>query len=256
MKHLKRFNEELSPSVYNSASSKLREIGHSKRADKIDKWSKSENKRKSLDKWKKNIDMFSPYGKITLNFNQEKHSNYDWAKFDADFYFSLIFDDNLAKESIKRLKNNSNGYFNFSIPFLVGLIPVDDEIKIKCDSIMTGVDFTNGFYWGMVLFIDYSVEDEKLLFKGVKHDPFEYRYIPEILDRKSALVFKTSLKNCFDETSNYPMPSVCTEKYPFAYDILNKTLCQDLELLPEYNLSMERILSDINSFSINKLYKE
>jgi hypothetical protein len=252
MKHIKKFNEELSPRVYSSAAVKLKKMGHERRSKELEEHAETAAKREEIIRWKKNIDEYSKYGKIKLRFKANK---YNKKEYEGDFYFQLVFNDDIASESIGGTMQNSKGYFDFSIPFFVGIIPVDEETKQLCDHNMTDSDFSNGFYWGLWVSIRYKVEDEKIKFNDISYNTYDESLTGsiEFADRKSAVVFKKTLKYCFEELSDYPSDST---KTPDIYDLLYRTLCQELELLPDYNLSMEKILSDINSFSINKLYKE
>jgi len=252
MKHIKKFNEELSPRVYRSAAVKLKKMGHERRSKELEEHAETASKREEIIRWKKNIDEYSKYGKIKLRFKANK---YNKKEYEGDFYFQLLFNDDLAEDSIGSEKQKSKGYFDFSIPFFVSIIPVDIETKQLCDQNMPDSDFDNGFYWVLWLNIQYKVEDEKIKFNGIIYDTDDESLTGsvEFADRKSAVVFKKTLKYCFEELSDYPSDST---KTPDIYDLLYRTLCQELELLPEYNLSMEKIYNDINSFSINKLYKE
>jgi len=252
MKHIKKFNEELSPHIYKNAAFKLKKMGHDRRANELEQYGETTSKRQETIKWKKNIDEYSKYGKIRLKFKVNK---YNKNEYEGDFYFQLEFDDYVALESIGYAIENSKGYFDFSISFSVGIIPADEETKKICEQNMPEPEFSNGFFWGLWVYINYKVEDEKIQFSGISYSSYDQTLSgePELADRKSAMTFKNVLKYCFDENSNYPSSHTSN---PDMYDILFKKLCQELELLPNYNLSMDRILSDIKSFTVNKLYKE
>lgn len=252
MKHLRRFNEELSPWIYKSAAFKLKKMGHERRSKELDQYAETVSKKEEIIKWKKNIEEFSKYGKIKLKF---KTDSFNKKEYEADFYFMLNFDSYMLLDSIGYSKENSRGYFEFPITFSVGLIPVDEENKSLFEKGVKEPDFYNGSFWGMWVNINYKVEDEKIQFVGISTNEYDEHLsgTSEFADRKSALTFKNALKLCFNETSDYPSSETT---HVDMYDLLYKKLCQDLELLPEYNLSMEKIYNDINSFSVNKLYKE
>ena len=265
MKYLKRFNEELSPNVYNSAASKLRQMGHTKRSDRLENHARTSGEN---IKWRDNIDNYSKYGKIRMKFNSLIHDkktkvstdkiwdisitkNVSKKQFEGDFYFAINFDDCAAQDNILFSKREGS-VFEFSIPFSLGLIPVDEETKNLCDEGMPDPDFYNGFYWALWINVCYKVEDEKATFDGITYTSSQCGD-PVIADRRSAILLKKSLMDCFNEHESYPTGNI---KFPITYDLLFTTLCQELELQPEYNLSMEKMLSDISSFSVNKLYKD
>jgi hypothetical protein len=190
MKHLKKFNEELEPSTYLTASRKLKKLGHERRAKSLEDWGRASEKRVSLEKWKKNIQEYSQWGKATFKFMSK---NYEI--FRGDFYLIFTFDDYGNLDSITNMKETSKGYFNFNINFALGLIPVDEETLQKCISKFPDPYFGNGFFWGNWVSINYKVENEKLSFSGVSYNPYDESVTlePELVDRRGALTLKKSL---------------------------------------------------------------
>lgn len=250
MKYLKKFNEELDPSTYLSASRKLKKLGHERRSKELEAWGKEAENRVSKEKWKKNIETYSPFGKATFKFMSGKSE-----VFRGDFYLIFTFDDTLNHESIIDAKEESGGYFNFPIQFAVGLIPSDEETLKKCLSKFPEPYFENGFFWSNWVNIFYKVENEKLSFSKVSYDPYDegQTLSPELVDRRGALTLKKSLMACLDEDVDYPSSD---DRYHTMHDLVFRCICQQCEMLVDYNLDMEKMLNDVKEYSHNYFFKD
>lgn len=250
MKHLKKFNEELEPSTYLTASRKLKKLGHERRAKSLEDWGRAAEKRVSMEKWKKKIQEYSPWGKATFKFMLGKKE-----VFRGDFYLIFTFDDYAHFDSIPYLKETSKGYFSFNINFALGLIPADEETLQKCISKFPDPYFGNGFFWGNWVNINYKVENEKLSFSGVSYNPYDegQTLSSELVDRRGALTLKKSLMACLDEDVDYPSSD---NRYQTMHDLVFRCICQQCELLVDYNLDMERMLNDVKGYSHNYFFKD
>ena len=250
MRHLKKFNEELFPRTYLSASRKLKKLGHEKRAKDLEIWGKKIENRESFQKWKQHIEKFSPWGKATFKFMSKKSE-----RFRGDFYLIFTFDDLNNSEMILNVKESSKGYFEFPIQFALGLIPADEETLQKCIKNLPEPDFGNGFFWGNWIQINYKVENEKLSFKSISIYPYDesLSLSPELVDRKGSLNFKKSLLDCLDEEKDYPSGDT---RYQTMHDLVFRCICQECEMLVDYNLDMERIFNDVKGYSHNHFFKD
>jgi hypothetical protein len=250
MKFLKKFNEELSPYTYKSAASKLKKLGHERRASELEKWGKELANKESMEKWEINKEKFSKWGKATIKFLKNKQE-----VFRGDFYLLFTFDDYAHKDSIGYMKDSSKGYFDFNISFAVGAIPVDDETLQLCLKNFPDEDFSNGFFWSMWVNIYYKVENERLSFNKITYYPYDESVTldPHLVDRRGALTLKKHIMACFDENDEYPSDDT---REAFMYDLVFKTLCQELELTVDYNFHMDRALNDIKGYSHNYFFKD
>lgn len=250
MKHIKKFNEELSPSTYRSASVKLKKLGHVKRSQSLEDWAKEAENTDSMEKWEKNIEMYSTWGKSTFKFMLNGKE-----VFRGDFYLMFDFDEHSNSDNILDMKEGARGYFDFQISFSVGLIPVDDETLQKCLSSFPDKRFKNGFFWGNQVILRYKVENEKVSFNGISTYPYDVEETlePELVDRRGALTLKRSLMDCLDEGKDYP--SGIDDKKTM-HDIVYRCICQKCELLVDYDVDMERILNDVKEYSHNHLFKD
>lgn len=249
MKHLKKFNEELSPSTYLSASRKLKKLGHERRSKELEMWGKESENQVSKKRWKENIEKYSPFGKATIKFMSKKSE-----VFRGDFYLMFTFDDACNHESIIDAKQ-SKGYFDFSIQFAVGLIPVDDETLKTCLSKFPENYFGNGFFWGNWVSLNYKVENEKLSFNKVSIYPYDegQTLSPELVDRRGALTLKRSIMACLDENQDYPSDDT---RFQIMHDLVYRCVCQESEMLVDYNIDTERMLNDVKEYSHNYFFKD
>lgn len=251
MKYLKKFNEELKPQTYFTASKKLRKLGHERRAGELETWGKEVESHESIQKWKSNIEKYSKWGKANFKF---LHSKKIVPQFTGDFYLAFIFDDFNNSESIADAKEGTKGYFNFSIGFSVGLIPVDEETLQKCKENFPDNDFGNGFFWGLWVNVDYKVEDSILKFDKIQYFPYDESLTlnPQIMNRRGALSFKDSLMACFDENADYPSQDT---RFHSMCQALERCLIQQLNL-DDYGFDIEGALNDIKNYSHNYYYKD
>jgi hypothetical protein len=249
MKHLKKFNEELKPSTYLTASKKLKKLGHERRSKELEMWGKEVENRVSNEKWKKNIETYSSFGKVTIKFMKKKSE-----VFRGDFYLTFTFDDTDNEYSIIEAKK-SGGYFDFKIQFAVGLIPVDEETLQKCLSKFPESYFGNGFFWGNWVGLEYKVENEKINFNKISIYPYdeELTFSPELVDRRGALFLKKSLMACLDEGQDYPSSDT---RFQIMYDLLYRCICQECEMLVDYDFDIERVLNDVKGYSHNYFFKD
>jgi len=235
MKYLKKFNEELEYSTYQSAARKLKKIGHVKRADAIEKHSIDSN-------WKKLKDEFKEWGSSKIYFN--KMRNGKDTEHSGDFYIALDFMDDPTAESIIDAKEGKN---KLHLYFYMNVIPVNEETIGTCKN-LTDPDF-NGSYQGPFPSIKYNIVDGKLKFDGIHLDMAENIWI---LSRRAAMIFKKQLLSCFEEGGHYDSG---WPKYPTMHDRIRDSINRE-DFTLEFNYTMEDIYNDIKNYPINYLYKE
>lgn len=256
MRYLKRFNEELSPKLLKKASDKLKKLGHERRAGEMDKYRDIQMKKSELEKWKENVDKYSQYGKIKLRMS--KYTSGSVKKgvelLTGEFYTYCIFDDYVVMDSISYDKEQNKNNFNIPIPIMIGAIPIDEETLDLCDTKLPEKT-SDGIFWALWISINYKVEMGELHFNGIKIAAYDQGLSGEVevVDRRGIVLIKNLLKTFFSEDKEYP--SGYTD-IPNMYDKISQVLCQRLELGIDYNFTMERVLNDINSVTINSLYKD
>lgn len=58
---------------------------------------------------------------------------------------------------------------------------------------------------------------------------------------------------CFDAGEDYPSND---SNHEIMYDLLNITLCHELELTAEYNFDLDKEFENIKRYSLNHFYKD
>lgn len=252
MKYLKRFNEELLPQTYNRAARKLDKLGHTDRAKDLKDWSKKRQKDMDIEAWKENIEQMSKFGKFKLNiFNPGVSAR--GKKMTGDFYLSITFDGDSFIDSCDEFVSEGRG----SIPFFIGIIPVDQDVVDKCENTMPspGESEGNGFYWGMYLSLSFTLSGNVLKFNKYElgdYDPGMSGNV-SFADRASAGRFKSLLKNIFiDENLNYPSGRT---DVPYIYQAIQNVVCIEAGFSSDYGFNVEQADDFINTMSPNEMYK-
>jgi len=266
MKHIKRFNEEVSPKVYKSAANKLRKlmtekptlakaIGAEERAKNLEDHAQKLESNKRLEKWNKNVEKFKKYGEF--NFELEVSSYRNGQVFERGFktvqpfYLNLELDAFITEENIIDTDENNRSY---PIVFLGGLIPATEEFAKTALEIQEGNLFSDGIIWSFILGIYYEIEDGQVFYKGISISDYDNPVLNvQIADRKTAVLLKKLLCNIFDEKFDYPSGY---SDSPVAFDKIETDIIQDLELSANWAIDMGRIKEDLQKTPIISFYKQ
>lgn len=238
MRYLRKFNEELKQSTYDSAARKLKAKGHQRRSQELEQHGE-------IMRWKENIEEFKKWGKFSSNFN---HMGSGTEK--GDFYLGLQFMDDPTEESVWFAKRGEED--EVKIYFNSLFIPANEiTLNVYLSKQRYGEsDFRNGFIWGFFPTLEYDIEDGELKFKGLDlgHDNDTKFW----LSRRGAVIFKKQLLTCFDQGSDYDSGFTDIKNmYEKIRDSLNKE-----DFFSEFNYTMEDIYNDIKKININDLYKD
>jgi len=238
MKYLKKFNEELKPSTYFSASRKLAKIGHWDRSKDLKDWGLEMEFREEMDKWRKNIEKYSPFGVFKMTIKND-----DGETITGDFYLDINFDD------MAFLDEPENG-----ITFFLGLIPTSEELINKYKELCQDFDFGNGFFWGKIFHIEYNIVDQKVELTKWDFDDYDSDMNGKITfaDRASANKFKNLLiKMTTDSDLRYP--SGYTDHVE-VWDKLTASILGEASFASDYGFELEDIAKYIRTISPNLLY--
>jgi len=243
MKFIKKFNEELDTSTYRNAARKLTKMGHIDRAKKLKDWSEIISNRNDMDKWDKNIQESSKFGTFKVKINDGKGNHL----FTDDFYLDITFDDFGFSESLSVPGNNTFCLF-------VGLIPTNEETIKKFTETFPSTDFDNGFFWGMVILINFDVTDSvKITDLEISEYDQSISGKPIMADRKSAVQLKNLLKNMFGNPDfNYPSGMTDVD---YIYEFLEKSICIENGFSSNYGFSLDDVAKFIDKISPNELFK-
>ena len=238
MKYLKKFNEELKPSTYFSASRKLAKIGHLDRSKDLKDWGLEMESREEMGKWRKNIEKYSPFGVFKMTIKND-----DGETITGDFYLDINFDD------MAFLDEPENG-----ITFFLGLIPTSEELINKYKELCQDFDFGNGFFWGKIFHIEYNIVDQKVELTKWDFDDYDSDMNGKITfaDRASANKFKNLLiKMTTDSDLRYP--SGYTDHVE-VWDKLTASILGEASFASDYGFELEDIAKYIRTISPNLLY--
>jgi hypothetical protein len=233
MKYLRRFNEELSPEIYQNAADKLKKMGHVDRAKDLDEWA-------DLTNWKKELEEYSKYGifKITIK-NPETGE-----KVTGEFTLDIIFDQ-LAFED-----DPESG-----IGHTIGITPTTKELIDKCNSIMPEPDMGNGFYWAFFFNLNYNINNDVVEITGFDLFDYDDSQTGEVAfaDRASANKFKNLMIKIYSD-KNLDYPSGYTDA-DNLWDKLTTSILGNASYASEYGFKLEDVANYIRTISPNELYK-
>ena len=252
MKYLKRFNEELKSSTYNSASRKLTKLGHTDRAAELKNWAQETQRREEMIKWKQQLQAYSPFGVYKMNVVNPESGE----KFTADFALDVNFDELAFEDNFEYEKQKDpNNINDVSLSFFIGLIPTSEELIKKCEEVMPESEFGNGMFWGMFCGVDFKVENAQVVIEKFNLDDYDYNLSGEIsfADRASANKFKTLLKNIFTNPElNYPSGYTDVNS---LYEKLEQVILVQQGFSADYGFDLKSVADFINTQSPNEMYK-
>ena len=187
-----------------------------------------------MQKWEKNKEEFSKYGKFSTILLGKK----------VDFFPSLHFDADSFVDSI--------GYEE-SIGFIfpIALIPATKKDVDICLEKFPN-EFYNGFFWGGFLSLNYDIKNGKLINIQIFIEGNDDEIGIGLNTRRISYLLKKHLLICFEQGHNYD--SGYTDEKNMYKKILN-TL-KETEFIIDYNYTMEDIHNDIKNYPLNKLYSE
>jgi hypothetical protein len=196
MKHLKRFNEELSPSTYRSAAWKLSNMARKTGNDEFKIRSNNIRDYAEDKAWKENIKEYSKFGKTTVTTQYNKKGD----TVTGDFYLNFLFDDYAYEDMVQDYLAEEK----LNVVFSVGLIPVDIETKEKFQNVIPEGDFDNGFFWGFWVEVEFEDKGEGLEFSKVSVSSYDFSITGKLsFSRSLCGAIKRHLSACFTEDSGY-----------------------------------------------------
>jgi len=243
MKHLKKFNEELKPSTYRRAASKLKKMGgfNVDRAKDLTDWADKREADDSIIKWKKNIEEFSKFGKFKLNIAN---------KFIGEFYLDLSFDRDSFLDEYESIRD---GNCEIRLGFFVGAIPADEETRIKTLETVPEDDFGNGFIWSNILSFGITIDPGSYEISDLSFEDYDDTLTGgvELADRASAGRLRSLLVSLF-ENPNLNYPSGYND-FDYFYDMFETLILAGAGLSSDLGMSMEQLAEYVKKFSASEL---
>jgi len=224
MYYIKRFNEELSDSVYRSAIKKLKNtsdlsnivLNNNDRAMSMTKHADDVVFKKNYKCWTKLIEQYSKYGLFKFLFYGDH----------KEYYISIMPDNSLAFIGTDKI----------IFVFDVLLIPKDLE-NLKKESIHNGsVDEAD-----VQIILKYEIIGGTVGKLNFMIDSYNYL----LSDRKSLNSLKRLLSNIFESTFDYDFSSTGIMSDQNVYDSIEREVIQDRELSIDYGLDMGKIREDL-----------
>lgn len=245
MKYLKKFNEELRPSTYRRAASKLKKMGgfNIDRAKNLTDWAEKREADDSIIKWKKNIEEFSKFGKFKLNIAN---------KFTGDFYLDLNFSRDSFLDEYSPI-GEGEGEYEVRLGFFIGAIPVDEETRVKTLESVIEDDFGNGFIWSNMLSIGLKIIPGSYEITDIALEDYDEELTGgvELADRASAGRLRSLLVSLF-ENPNLNYPSGYND-YDYFYEMFESVILAGGGLSSDLGMKMEEIAEYIKKFPAREL---
>ncbi len=255
MKHIKKFNEELNSSTYQSAASKLDAIRSNNvflgniidtrtRANNLRNHSKDMEFKKSFEE------------SIFLSEKYSKYGEFDIYVLDGKGKFN-IYMELMLESTISDYEDNPT---TLNIGFMVNLIPsikndkIDKENAKKLAKQLSdtiGINYDEGYFHLGWLDVKYRLEDSGSKFDKISlySESTNQRFNFE--NRKSSFLFKKLICNFFEPTFDYPS-NVNEDKS--MYENIETDLIQNLDIESDYGLDMGKIKEDLKKLSTVNFY--
>lgn len=243
MKYLRRFNEELKTQTYRNAARKLTKMGHDGRAKELSNWADKREGIENVEKWKKNIEEFSPFGKYNIKIGNPETGE----SFVGEFYLDVIFDELAFAESID---DTGSGLW-----FHIGAIPVDESVIEKCEEIMPDPDLYNGFYWMFGMGVNYQIKNNKVELTSFYLESYDDSLTGEvsITDRGSAGRLRNLIIKMFSDPS-FKYPSGYTNA-DTIYEVFERSILSESGFSSDYGFTLEEVADYMRTISPNTMYK-
>ena len=213
MKYLKKYNEELSPSTYRSASTKLRTIGHTRRSAEMESYAKELEEKERLRKneiRKQGMISVDPFHLIFLRYGTQFVGTNEKVLCEGLFYIEPSFDWSWFQDMYADWESDNCSY-TLSLPFEFGTMPADAETQQKFDAAPKSEDAYEGVHYGTRMWLNIINENErevsssgKYSWEGRDGDYFVFGSRQEAIRFKKCLADAVEGKTQWGKTSWAP----------------------------------------------------
>lgn len=217
MKYLKRFNEELKPWTYTQASKKLRDIGHTGRASRLEEWADKRRKqeeekatRAKLEKLKKSPSFRMGFYDDKWNSKTRKREYGKTPFFEGNFYLECYFESDWQWDSDELVEYMDDRTTTLQFSFGIGIFPADEETQEKFDEITNDENAPYiGDVWRNTIWpINFTIRlnnNNTLIEQGKSETYWEERESAKLLfsDRREAMKFKRLLVSSLNGGDNF-----------------------------------------------------
>lgn len=252
MKHLKRFNEELSPRIYNNASRKLDKMGMPKRAKALRDWSSIQQTKQNMGEWRQNVEQLKEFGTFRFTIKDEDGKEL----ITDDFYLNIEFDDFAFEDQTlfekEKYINGDIEEFSTSLYLMTGLVPMNEDTIEKCNDVLPDPDdLSNGFYWANCISIEMSISNDKVTLGEIKMESYDPSVSgnPLVADRRSAVKLKNLIKSILLNETNFPTGR---EDIKNIHDLLESSILNKCGFSGDYGFELKEIADIIQKTHISK----
>ena len=265
MKYLKKYNEELLPNTYRSASTKLRTIGHTRRSAEMEAYAKELEEKERLRKneiRKQGMISVDPFHLIFLksSYNSSTKSSNEKTLCEGLFYIEPSFDWSWFQDMYGDWENDDCSY-NLSLPFEFGTMPADAETQQKFDAAPKSEDAYEGVHYGTRMWLDIINQNERDVSISGKYS-WEGRDGDEFIfgSRQEAIRFKKCLADAVEGKTQWGKTSWAPEGIKSNFNDFFK---KDKEWRERSNKQesyftkddMPKIAESIRRMSLNQIYR-
>lgn len=216
MKYLKRFNEELKPWTYTQASKKLRDIGHTSRASRLEEWADKRRKDEENKQLKAKLERLEKAPSFRMVFYHDKWNRelkkreYSQSPFlEGNFYLDAYFEIDWLWEGDDLFEYLHDRTTSLQFTLNIGIFPADEETQKKFDEVTKedAVPYLGDVYQNTIWPINFTIRlnnDNTLIEQGKSSTYWEERESGNLLfsDRREAMKFKRLLVSSLNGGDN------------------------------------------------------
>lgn len=265
MKYLKKYNEELLPSTYRTASTKLKNIGHARRSTQMEAYAKELEEKERLRKnevRRQSMTSVDPFHLVFLksSYNSSTRSSSETKLCEGLFYIEPSFDWSWFSDMYGDWEIDNCSY-NLSLPFEFGTMPADAETQQKFDAANFSEEAYDGVHYGTRMWLNIINQGEtevrpygKYSWEGRDGDEFVFG------SRQEAIRFKKCFADAVEGKTQWGRSSWAPEGIisNFNQFFKNDGEYRERSNKPESHFTkddMPKIVESIRRMSLNQIYR-
>jgi hypothetical protein len=262
MKYLKKYNEELLPSTYRTASTKLRTIGHTRRSAEMEAYAKELEEKEKIRKneiRRQGMISVDPFHLIFLTRSYGNPPN-EKVLCEGLFYIEPSFDWSWFQDMYADWENDNSSY-TLSLPFEFGTMPADEETQQKFDAASFSEEAYEGVHYGTRMWLNIINVNETEVSSSGKYS-WEGRDGDEFVfgSRQEAIRFKKCFADAVEGKTQWGKSGWAPEGIQSNFnDYFKKDKeWRERENKPESYFTkddMPKLAESIRRMSLNQIYR-
>lgn len=256
MKYLKKYNEELLPSTYRSASTKLRTIGHGRRSAEMEAYAKELEEKERLRKNEIRRQGMISVDPFHLIYLKGSYGGKETTLCEGLFYIEPSFDWSWFSDMYADWENDNCSY-TLSLPFEFGTMPADAETQQKFDAAPLSEESYEGVHYGTRMWLNIINQNErevsisgKYSWEGRDSDYFVFG------SRQEAIRFKKCLADAVEGKTQWGKTGWSPEGIQSNFNDFFKSSKEENK--PEKYFTkddMPKVSESIRRMSLNQIYR-